>query len=166
MWLQLLVISLRLITMFIYCFISLAFYTSRYGFKVCMRLYMYGDGVGKGTHMSLFFVIMKGEYDPLLSWPFKHKVWMNMLPICYSLYINSCFINNILWTCLMKINESNFLAWFCCSVCVAVSFAVVSKWVGVGLWSNYQKYKTLINKIKLAWLGISFLSYIPLHVFV
>ncbi|XP_062854552.1 TNF receptor-associated factor 1 [Trichomycterus rosablanca] len=53
---------------------SAAFYTSRYGFKVCMRLYMYGDGVGKGTHMSLFFVIIKGEYDPLLSWPFKHKV--------------------------------------------------------------------------------------------
>ncbi|XP_066500525.1 TNF receptor-associated factor 1 [Hoplias malabaricus] len=53
---------------------SPAFYTSRYGFKVCMRLYMYGDGVGKGTHISLFFVIMKGEYDPLLPWPFKHKV--------------------------------------------------------------------------------------------
>ncbi|KAM9474938.1 TNF receptor-associated factor 1 [Clarias gariepinus] len=53
---------------------SPAFFTSRYGFKVCMRLYMHGDGVGKGTHISLFFVIMKGEYDPLLSWPFKHKV--------------------------------------------------------------------------------------------
>ncbi|TSO77763.1 TNF receptor-associated factor 2 [Bagarius yarrelli] len=53
---------------------SPAFYTSRYGFKVCLRLYMNGDGVGKGTHISLFFVIMKGEYDPLLSWPFKHKV--------------------------------------------------------------------------------------------
>ncbi|XP_017322461.1 TNF receptor-associated factor 1 [Ictalurus punctatus] len=53
---------------------SPAFYTSRYGFKVCMRLYMHGDGAGKGTHVSLFFVIMKGEYDPLLSWPFKHKV--------------------------------------------------------------------------------------------
>ncbi|KAK1801057.1 hypothetical protein P4O66_022761 [Electrophorus voltai] len=53
---------------------SPAFYTSRYGFKVCMRLYLYGDGVGKGSHISLFFVIMKGEYDPLLSWPFKHKV--------------------------------------------------------------------------------------------
>ncbi|XP_026783767.3 TNF receptor-associated factor 1 isoform X2 [Pangasianodon hypophthalmus] len=53
---------------------SPAFYTSRYGFKVCMRLYMHGDGAGKGTHISLFFVIMRGEYDPLLSWPFKHKV--------------------------------------------------------------------------------------------
>ncbi|KPP74726.1 TNF receptor-associated factor 2-like, partial [Scleropages formosus] len=52
---------------------SPAFYTSRYGFKVCMRLYLNGDGVGKGTHISLFFVVMKGEYDALLSWPFRHK---------------------------------------------------------------------------------------------
>lgn len=51
-----------------------AFYTARYGFKVCMRLYLNGDGVGKGTHISLFFVIMKGEYDAILSWPFRHKV--------------------------------------------------------------------------------------------
>uniref|UniRef100_A0AAY4F0E4 TNF receptor-associated factor n=1 Tax=Denticeps clupeoides TaxID=299321 RepID=A0AAY4F0E4_9TELE len=53
---------------------SPAFYTSRYGFKVGMRLYLNGDGAGKGTHLSLFFVIMKGEHDALLSWPFKHKV--------------------------------------------------------------------------------------------
>uniref|UniRef100_A0A672NRS9 TNF receptor-associated factor n=1 Tax=Sinocyclocheilus grahami TaxID=75366 RepID=A0A672NRS9_SINGR len=51
-----------------------AFYTARYGFKVCMRLYLNGDGVGKGTHISLFFVIMKGEYDPILPWPFRYKV--------------------------------------------------------------------------------------------
>ncbi|KAA0714298.1 TNF receptor-associated factor 2 [Triplophysa tibetana] len=53
---------------------SPAFYTARYGFKVCMRLYLNGDGVGKGTHISLFFVIMKGEYDGILQWPFRHKV--------------------------------------------------------------------------------------------
>ncbi|KAG5281556.1 hypothetical protein AALO_G00073600 [Alosa alosa] len=53
---------------------SPAFYTSRYGFKVCLRLYLNGDGVGRGTHISLFFVIMRGEYDALLTWPFRHKV--------------------------------------------------------------------------------------------
>ncbi|KAL4630031.1 TNF receptor-associated factor 1 isoform X1 [Arapaima gigas] len=58
---------------------SPAFYTARYGFKVCMRLYLNGDGVGKGTHISLFFVVMKGEYDALLSWPFKHKVTFFLL---------------------------------------------------------------------------------------
>ncbi|KAJ8263506.1 hypothetical protein COCON_G00159630 [Conger conger] len=53
---------------------SPAFYTARNGFKVCLRLYLTGDGAGRGTHISLFFVVMKGEYDALLSWPFKSKV--------------------------------------------------------------------------------------------
>lgn len=35
---------------------------------------MNGDGTGKRTHLSLFIVIMKGEYDALLPWPFRNKV--------------------------------------------------------------------------------------------
>lgn len=30
--------------------------------------------MGKGTHVSLFFVIMRGQYDALLKWPFRQKV--------------------------------------------------------------------------------------------
>jgi len=41
---------------------------------MCARLYLNGDGMGKGTHVSLFFVIMRGAYDALLKWPFKQKV--------------------------------------------------------------------------------------------
>ncbi|XP_041575561.2 TNF receptor-associated factor 1 isoform X2 [Taeniopygia guttata] len=52
---------------------SPAFYTAKYGYKVCLRVYLNGDGTGKGTHMSLFFVVMKGDYDALLPWPFRHK---------------------------------------------------------------------------------------------
>ncbi|XP_040179986.1 TNF receptor-associated factor 1 isoform X2 [Rana temporaria] len=58
---------------------SPAFYTARYGHKVCLRIYLNGDGAGKGTHVSLFFAIMKGEYDALLPWPFKHKVTFMLL---------------------------------------------------------------------------------------
>ena len=50
------------------------FYVGRFGYKVCARLYPNGDGIGKGTHMSMFFVIMRGEYDALLPWPFVQKV--------------------------------------------------------------------------------------------
>jgi len=50
------------------------FYTGRNGYKMCIRAYLNGDGSGKGTHLSIFFVLMKGEYDPLLKWPFKAKV--------------------------------------------------------------------------------------------
>uniref|UniRef100_A0A8C0UM37 TNF receptor-associated factor n=1 Tax=Cyanistes caeruleus TaxID=156563 RepID=A0A8C0UM37_CYACU len=60
-------------------FYSPAFYTAKYGYKVCLRVYLNGDGTGKGTHMSLFFVVMKGDYDALLPWPFRHKVTFMLL---------------------------------------------------------------------------------------
>jgi TNF receptor-associated factor 2 len=53
---------------------SPAFYTSRYGYKMCLRVYLNGDGTGRGTHLSLFFVVMKGPNDALLRWPFNQKV--------------------------------------------------------------------------------------------
>lgn len=58
---------------------SPAFYTSKYGYKMCMRIYLHGDGVGRSTHLSLFFVIMKGNFDGLLRWPFKQKVTLMLL---------------------------------------------------------------------------------------
>lgn len=53
---------------------SSPFYTSKHGYKVCARLYLNGDGMGKGSHLSFFFVIMKGCYDALIQWPFQQKV--------------------------------------------------------------------------------------------
>ncbi|XP_078502168.1 TNF receptor-associated factor 2-like [Lissotriton helveticus] len=53
---------------------SPAFYTGRYGYKVCLKLFLNGDGTGHRSHISLFLVIMKGEYDFQLAWPFLHKV--------------------------------------------------------------------------------------------
>ncbi|XP_061169632.1 TNF receptor-associated factor 2-like [Saccostrea echinata] len=50
------------------------FYTSQYGYKMCVRIYPNGDGMGKNTHVSIFFAIMKGEYDPILDWPFSRRV--------------------------------------------------------------------------------------------
>lgn len=58
---------------------SAPFYTSRYGYKMCLRLYLNGDGSGKGTHLSFFLALMKGEYDVLLPWPFKQTVTLILL---------------------------------------------------------------------------------------
>ncbi|XP_069787320.1 TNF receptor-associated factor 5-like isoform X3 [Narcine bancroftii] len=58
---------------------SQPFYTSRCGYRLCARAYLNGDGAGKGTHLSLFFVVMKGEYDSLLMWPFKQKVTLILM---------------------------------------------------------------------------------------
>ena len=55
------------------------FYSSQFGYRMCARVYMNGDGFGKGSHISLFFVVMKGEYDALLPWPFQKKITMMLL---------------------------------------------------------------------------------------
>ncbi|XP_041430104.1 TNF receptor associated factor 2 S homeolog isoform X2 [Xenopus laevis] len=55
------------------------FYTNKYGYKMCLRIYLDGDGTGRGTHISLFFVVMKGITDALLRWPFNQKVTLMLL---------------------------------------------------------------------------------------
>ena len=59
--------------------LSLPFYSSRYGYKMCLRLHIMGDGIGKGTHLSLYFVVMRGEFDNILQWPFTHKVTFKLI---------------------------------------------------------------------------------------
>lgn len=56
------------------------FYTSRNGYKLCARAYLNGDGpTGKGKYVSLFIVLMRGEYDALLSWPFRQRITFKLL---------------------------------------------------------------------------------------
>jgi TNF receptor-associated factor 2/TNF receptor-associated factor 3 len=55
------------------------FYIGNNGYKVCMKVYLNGDGAGNNTHLSLFFVIMKGESDPFLAWPFEQKVTLMLM---------------------------------------------------------------------------------------
>ena len=60
-------------------FYSPCFFTSPYGYKMSARLYLNGDGMGRGSHISVFFVVMRGQYDALLRWPFRQKVTFMLL---------------------------------------------------------------------------------------
>ena len=53
--------------------------THRAGYKMCARIYLNGDGIGRGKHISLFFVLMRGHYDAVLSWPFRQMVTFMLL---------------------------------------------------------------------------------------
>ena len=53
---------------------SPAFYTGRNGYKMCIQVFLNGEGSGYKSHLSVYIVIMKGEHDPLLKWPFDYKV--------------------------------------------------------------------------------------------
>ena len=54
-------------------------YTKQYEYKYCTRLYLHGDGMGRATHISIFFVVMKSDYDQLLPWPMKKRVTFELI---------------------------------------------------------------------------------------
>ena len=55
------------------------FFTSQSGYKMCLQLYLDGKDYGKGTHISLYMIIMRGMFDDLLNWPFQKVVTMILL---------------------------------------------------------------------------------------
>ena len=55
------------------------FYTSLRGYKMCFSVYASGLSEGKGTHVSVFAHLMRGEFDDNLKWPFRGDVTIAML---------------------------------------------------------------------------------------
>ena len=55
------------------------FYTETYGYKLKLSVNPNGDGSGKNTHLSVFVIVMKGEYDGILPWPFNQKVTFTLV---------------------------------------------------------------------------------------
>ena len=60
-------------------FISPSFYTSPGGYHMVIRVDTNGNGTGKGTHVSVYFPILKGKNDTELRWPFVGKVTFTLL---------------------------------------------------------------------------------------
>lgn len=58
---------------------SPTFYSSPCGYRMRSRLFLFGDGNARRTHISIFFQLMKGEYDAILKWPFHYKVTFCLL---------------------------------------------------------------------------------------
>jgi hypothetical protein len=50
------------------------FYSSRTGYKMCLRLTLDGNENAKHTYMSLSFGLMPNEYDAILVFPFRFKI--------------------------------------------------------------------------------------------
>ena len=52
----------------------------RYGYKCKLRLYPDGEGAFKNIdNMLVYLIIMKGELDAILSWPFHKKVTFTLI---------------------------------------------------------------------------------------
>ncbi|XP_066504382.1 TNF receptor-associated factor 5 [Hoplias malabaricus] len=55
------------------------FYTSRCGYKLSARVYPGGEGSARGSHLSLYVLLMRGDFDSLLPWPFHQNITMTVL---------------------------------------------------------------------------------------
>ena len=49
------------------------------GYKMCLRMFVNRYGSGKNTHISVFVVMMKGDYDFHLQWPFKGEITVELV---------------------------------------------------------------------------------------
>ena len=49
------------------------FYTARYGYKLCARASL------NGREMALFLIVMRGEHDGSLEWPFQETITIKLL---------------------------------------------------------------------------------------
>ena len=54
-------------------------YTKQYGYKYSIRLYLHGDGIWRATHISIFFTLMKSEYDELLAWLMQEWITVELV---------------------------------------------------------------------------------------
>ena len=51
----------------------------RYRYKCKLSLNANGHGSGKNTHLSVYLIIMPGEYDAMLTWPFHKYVTFTLV---------------------------------------------------------------------------------------
>ena len=49
------------------------------GYKMCLTVHAVGQRSAKGTHVSVFVSIMRGDNDNNLKWPFKGNIKVRLL---------------------------------------------------------------------------------------
>ena len=60
-------------------FYSPSFYSHIGGYKMCLRIQPNGWGSGEGTHVGVSLVMMRGEFDNHLQWPFRGEVKVQLI---------------------------------------------------------------------------------------
>lgn len=55
------------------------FYSSPSGYKMRLRLFLDGVNLATRGYLSIYFLLMRGDYDALLEWPFCFKVTLSLL---------------------------------------------------------------------------------------
>lgn len=53
--------------------------TGPYGYKFRSLVYLNGDAKAKGSYISVYMQLLKGEHDALLKWPFQQEVKITLM---------------------------------------------------------------------------------------
>ena len=56
-----------------------SFYTHPHGYRMCLEVYPKGSQSGKGTHVSVYTHLMKGQFDDHLKWPFRGEITIQIV---------------------------------------------------------------------------------------
>ncbi len=94
------------------------FYSHKYGYKMQLKVFPNGTGEGAGTHMSMFVLIVPGEFDDLLAWPFCGIIAVHLInqrktgpSVPYNVYYTS--IDNLRYRerPLHDVDDANRMGW-------------------------------------------------------
>ena len=58
---------------------SPSFYTHPREYRLCLKVCSNGLDIGRGTHVSVYVCLMRGEWDNYLKWPFRGDVTIQLL---------------------------------------------------------------------------------------
>ena len=58
---------------------SVPFYTAKQGYKLRLCIKPNGDQTKRNKYLSVYVLLMKGNYDGMLPWPFRKKVTLTLI---------------------------------------------------------------------------------------
>ena len=58
---------------------SPSFYTHPNGYKMCLSVYANGNTDAKGTHLTVYVLLMRGDFDDQLKWPFCGEIAIRLV---------------------------------------------------------------------------------------
>jgi hypothetical protein len=76
-------------------FYSPPFRVLQFLYKISFRLYLDGDGLGRGSYVSLFLVLLKSKMDPVIRWTFNSKVTIIVLDQNFEEHLIDAFKSDI-----------------------------------------------------------------------
>lgn len=59
--------------------LSLPFYTYSQGYLMCLKVYCGGHSSSEGFDLSVYVCMMKGQYDDMLTWPFRGSITLQLM---------------------------------------------------------------------------------------